>query len=204
MECLKEKIVNLYLELSYVRIEWELMKKIDDTINNTDEKIISKNEELIFALKDSIWYSIIMRIAKICENDTQVNSIYKIFNCCLSNPEVARKNIISEDELSKMRKNVEVAIYDESGENINLIKGWRDKYLAHYSKLENPQITQEEYLITRNKLNHIIETLKKILLKIIDKFNIEIDDVYVRAKIEALKNEFNIIYKLIETSIDDL
>ena len=42
MECLKEKIENLYLELSYVRLEWELMKEIDKKTNCSDEKIIKK------------------------------------------------------------------------------------------------------------------------------------------------------------------
>ena len=111
MECLKEKIENLYLELSYVRLEWELMKEIDKKTNCSDEKIIKKNEELILTLKDSLWYAIIMRLAKICEDDTQVNSIYKIFNCCSTNPIVVRKKIISEKELlekiEKLEKRVE-------------------------------------------------------------------------------------------------
>lgn len=40
MECLKEKITNLYLELSYVRLEWELMKEIDDKIFRDNRRII--------------------------------------------------------------------------------------------------------------------------------------------------------------------
>lgn len=165
-------------------------------------KLISKNEELILSLKDSLWYSIIMRIAKICEDDTQVNSIYKIFNCCSTNPIVARKKIISENEISDMKLKISSAIKDESGENINLIKGWRDKYLAHYSKLENPKVTQEEFLITKKKLDYIVEVLLNILKELIEKFKIGIDDIYIKTKIHALKNEFNNIYNLLESSIN--
>ena len=199
MECLKEKIENLYLELSYVRLEWELMKEIDKKTNCSDEKIIKKNEELILTLKDSLWYAIIMRLAKICEDDTQVNSIYKIFNCCSTNPIVVRKKIISEKELLEMKIKVISAITDESENNINLIKGWRDKYLAHYSKLVTPKETQEVCLMTEKRLDYIIVTLLDVLKKLIEKFNINIDDIYMQTKTDALKNEFNIICDLLES-----
>ena len=199
MECLKEKIENLYMELSYVRLEWELMKEIDKKINKSNEKLINKNEELILSLKDSLWYAIIMRLAKICEDDIQVNSMYKIFNCCSTNPIVVRKKIISEREILEMKIKVISAITDESGENINLIKGWRDKYLAHYSKLVSPKETQEVFLITEKRLDYIISTLLEILKELINKFNIEIDDIYIQTKAYALKNEFNIIYNLLKS-----
>ena len=199
MECLKEKIENLYLELSYVRLELELMKEIDKKTNCSDEKIIKKNEELILTLKDSLWYAIIMRLAKICEDDTQVNSIYKIFNCCSTNPIVVRKKIISEKELLEMKIKVISAITDESENNINLIKGWRDKYLAHYSKLVTPKETQEVFLMTEKRLDYIIVTLLDVLKKLIEKFNINIDDIYMQTKTDALKNEFNIICDLLES-----
>lgn len=165
-------------------------------------ELFSKNEELILSLKDSLWYSIIMRIAKICEDDTQVNSIYKIFNCCSTNPIVARKKIISEKEISDMKLKIFSAIIDENGENINLIKGWRDKYLAHYSKLESPKVTQEEFLITKKRLDYVIDALLNILKELIKKFKIEIDDIYIQTRIHALKNEFNNIYNLLESSIN--
>ena len=185
-----EKIENLYLELSYVRLEWELMKEIDKKTNCSDEKIIKKNEELILTLKDSLWYAIIMRLAKICEDDTQVNSIYKIFNCCSTNPIVVRKKIISEKELLEMKIKVISAITDESENNINL---------THYSKLVTPKETQEVFLMTEKRLDYIIVTLLDVLKKLIEKFNINIDDIYMQTKTDALKYEFNIICDLLES-----
>ena len=142
MECLKEKIENLYLELSYVRLEWELMKEIDKKTNCSDEKIIKKNEELILTLKDSLWYAIIMRLAKICEDDTQVNSIYKIFNCCSTNPIVVRKKIISEKELLEK---IEAINYDDKLTEINenILKS-QEEYTKMIEEINNKNKPEEK------------------------------------------------------------
>ena len=39
MKCLKEKIINLYLELSYARLEWELLKEVDNKIYYANRRI---------------------------------------------------------------------------------------------------------------------------------------------------------------------
>lgn len=98
-----------------------------------------------------------------------------------------------------MKIKVISAITDESENNINLIKGWRDKYLAHYSKLVTPKETQEVFLMTEKRLDYIIVTLLDVLKKLIEKFNINIDDIYMQTKTDALKNEFNIICDLLES-----
>ena len=146
MECLNEKIKNLYLELCYVRIEWSLFKEINS--KDDVEHIYVQNEEMFLSMKDSLLYSIIMRVAKICENDTEVNSIYKVFNCCSSSSIFSK--IISKSEIDLLKNNLEEKIIiEKEGKKINLIKKWRDKYFAHYSKLISTLELQKEFAISK-------------------------------------------------------
>lgn len=194
MECLKEKIRNLYLELGYVRYEWNLLRELDDKIKNDFEDELPSNRELILSIKDSLWYAIIMRIARICEDDKQVNSIYKVFNCCTSSSYISKQKIIDSKDIEKMKEKLEIAITSEDGKETNLIKCWRDKYLAHYSKLVDPLSVQEEFLLTNKKLDSIIETILEILMTLNEKFNIGINDIYATKQIEILKKQFDYIY----------
>lgn len=139
-----------------------------------------------------------MRIAKICEDDTQVNSLYKVFNCCLGNPYIARQKIIPEEDIGKMKKNLNKAITDDNNEKINLIKSWRDKYLAHCSKLINAKVAQEEFRLDYEKLDNIINILYEILDIFNRKFNLNIDDKSISTKIAIQKSQFNFIYNIIE------
>lgn len=159
------------------------------------------NIELLLSIKDSLWYAIIMRLAKICEDDTQVNSIYKIINCCMDNSLIVKQNFISVDSLKEMKFKINCAITDESGNNINLLKSWRDKYLAHYSKLVDPLSTQEKFLLTNNKLDHIINVLVESLELLKQCFDIDINDIYIIKKIENLKMQFNSIYNVLKKNI---
>ena len=193
MEILKEKIKNLYLELAYVRFEWNLLKELDKKLGGDAKET---GQELVLSLKDALWYAVIMRIAKICEKDTEVNSIYKILNYCKDNPTIAKKKIFTIQEIEDIKKQIVIAITDESGENINLIKSWRDKYLAHYSKLVTPECTQKEFLITNKKLDHIIDVLLTIIMDFNRRFNININDIYVEKRVELLKKQFDNIYEI--------
>ena len=53
--------------------------------------------------------------------------------------------------------------------------------------------------MTEKRLDYIIVTLLDVLKKLIEKFNINIDDIYMQTKTDALKNEFNIICDLLES-----
>lgn len=157
-------------------------------------KYTQNNKELIFLLKDSLWYAIIMRIAKICDEDENANNIKKIIDCCKSNKIIAEQIKLTHKELDKLYKNLSVAITDESGNAINLIKCWRDKYAAHYSKLTDPLDTQKKYLITDKKMEKIISTLTNILIVLCKEFDIEIDESRVSIQTENIKQQLNYLY----------
>ena len=152
------------------------------------------NKGLIFLLKDSLWYAIIMRIAKICDEDKEANNIKKIIDCCKSDKIITEQKKITHEELDKLYKSLKVAITDESRNAINLIKCWRDEYAAHYSKLTNPLDTQKKYLITDKKMEKIINILTNTLKILCEKFNIEIDATRVSIQTENIKQQLSYLY----------
>lgn len=191
MECLNEKIKNLYLELCYVRIEWSLFKEINS--KDDVEHIYVQNEEMFLSMKDSLLYSIIMRVAKICENDTEVNSIYKVFNCCSSSSIFSK--IISKSEIDLLKNNLEEKIIiEKEGKKINLIKKWRDKYFAHYSKLISTFELQKEFAISNKTMDDIIDCLYDIIETFNKKFEISINDSQTEKSLELVKKQFNFFY----------
>ena len=170
---------------------------------NAIGKYTQNNKGLIFLLKDSIWYAIIMRIAKICDEDKEANNIKKIVDYCKSNNKITEQKRITHEELDKLYKNLKVAITDESGKAINLIKCWRDKYAAHYSKLTNPLDTQKKYLITDKKMEKIINTLTNNTITVSNYANttlsfikVPYNDAYIIDTLGFINsNDYNINYK---------
>ena len=189
MEKIIKQMEILYLELQYVKLENVLMKNIDESINN-GEIYIEKYKTIIFCIKDSLWYSIITRMAKICEESKDSNNIFKILNSLKSNPEIANSKNFNLEEIKKIINNIKKAInYDEKNKDKMEIKIWRDKYLVHLDKCaESPTQMQDLALITRSKLEHIIDVLSKSFQFIFNKLKIQISEDDINFKLKILED----------------
>lgn len=190
----KEKIIYLNSELRYVILEWTLLKEID---NKIEECSSLRENKTIWLLKESLWYAIIMKIAKIMEKEdkSKVN-INKVFNFCRSNSIVNKKNIISEEQIKEMENKIQQISKEtnEIGEEIDLIKCWRDEYLSHNDKMKDLLEFQKNYLITNRKMEKIINSISDILNVLCEKFEINFNEVNLNNEIEEITKQVDFIY----------
>ncbi len=192
----KEKFYYLNLELNYAILEWNLLKELDSKI---DECNLLRENKTILILKESLWYAIIMKVAKITEQeDKSKNNINKILNFYMTNSNIRKKNTITEkivkdmkNKISQMSKEV-----NEVGNDIDLIKCWRDKFLAHNDKKQDIIGMQRQYLLTNNKMNKIMNTLSEVFKTLSKEFEICNNDIEISNEIKEIRNQVNYIYNI--------
>lgn len=190
MEDIKRQLETIYLELLYIKLEWEFMKEIDETLIK-NELSFEAIKIIVFCIIDSLWYAIVMRIAKICDNTKRTKSLKKLLDKLETDPNLQDiRNKITFEKLSKIKYDIESAIknINISDDNVNSIIGSRHEYFAHLGALKSPAEAQNKYFIGRKKLNNLVEVLSEKVEELCKELNVDIAQDDERNKINILKD----------------
>ena len=200
MKKIKEQIETIYKELAYIKLEFNLMENIVDSLIK-NEKEMKKIEIISFLMVDSLWYTIIMRISKVWDNHSGTGSLLKILNKIetLSEMEDLR-NKISIQTICQFKCDIKNLMedIDEKGKINNLFIESRHKYFAHLGSLNSPKEAQETYLIGRKRIKALVELLFKVVERLCRELNIYTAKVDLYHKLNILSNvEYPYFVKLI-------
>ncbi len=194
----KLKIETLYLELFYVKLEWELMQNIDKTYYKND---YNNYKTVMFAMKDSLWYSIMMRLSKILDSRDK-KSLSSVLNCIKKDSLIKNMKLFEEKDLEFMITKLESlkSDFDEKGNLLNLFEENRDNYFAHIDEFKSPFEAQEKVFIGSNRINLLIDESSKILKELSKKFKININTEIDNKRVEILNMEYEDMYNRIKNS----
>lgn len=190
MEKIKEQIETIYKELLYIKLEFSFLKEIDNSLVE-DKNSLRSVEIMSFLVIDSLWYAIIMRISKIWDNHHGSGSLFKILNKIESVPEMKKlRDKITIRKISNIKKDIEYIMEDVDiyGETNNLFVESRNDYFAHLGASNSPKDTQQKYLIGKNRLDKLIDTLFKTVEELCRKLNIKIAKKDFEHKLDILSN----------------
>ena len=200
---IKTKIEILYMELFYVKLEWKLMHNIDLTYSQKDKNHYNNYKIVMFSIKDSLWYSIIMRLSKILDTRDK-KSLLSILICIKNDFLIKKMNLFRETDLEFMITNLNSykSDFDEDGNYLDLFKECRDNYFAHIDEFKSPFEAQQKVLISNNRINLLIDECSKILEELNDKFKMGISSERDNKVIEILELEYKNMYNKIESSFN--
>ena len=190
MEEIKIGVETIYLELLYIKFEWTLMKKMDESLIK-DEASFNKIKTISFFMIDSLWYAIIMRIAKIWDNTKKTGSLLKILNKIETCPDMKDlREKISIQEISKIKTNINNVMEDinTEGEINNLFIESRHKYFAHLCNLNSPKEVQKLYLIGKNRVDSVVTILFEVVERLCKELHIVIAKEDFKHKLNILSN----------------
>ena len=190
MEEIKIGVETIYLELLYIKFEWTLMKKMDESLIK-DEASFNKIKTISFFFFFSLWYAIIMRIAKIWDNTKKTGSLLKILNKIETCPDMKDlREKISIQEISKIKTNINNVMEDinTEGEINNLFIESRHKYFAHLGNLNSPKEVQKLYLIGKNRVDSVVTILFEVVERLCKELHIVIAKEDFKHKLNILSN----------------
>ena len=190
-ENIDKYLKTIYKEIIYVKLDFLLLDKLDKS-RDTNNYLLEKIDTIHFAIIDSLWYTIIMRLAKLWDTDKKSHSLRKIINKISSAPEMKdlrKKNNLK--NVNEIVKNIDKAYNDfnEEGE-YNFIKESRNNYYGHLGEFNSSKEAQNKYKITRNKIENIISTLF-----------VSVENLCMILQIDTEK-DFKDIKEIIDTKID--
>ena len=130
---------------------------------------------MVFSVKDSLWYSIVMRLAKILD-ERDKKSIFGVLNSVIKNKErIKFKNLNQKEidyiiaKLCSMKKDI-----NEEGKSIDIFKEIRDNYFAHLDRIVSPFDAQEKAFLGKKRIDNIIEECSSTIKKLCNEFCIDI------------------------------
>lgn len=193
-----KELIVLYNELCKAKLEWDLFKKICE-YRDTNEEKYKKIYNIGHIMLESLWYSIIMRTAKIWDKNGSKISLLKILNKIKDLPEMQdiRKNITP--DVSVMEKNIDSIMreLDSTGCSYNLIVESRHNYFAHLKKFTSAEETQNYYFIGDKRLKKLFEILFEYLEELCRAFECSISNIEFLKEENKLLEEYSYLESLL-------